>query len=651
MIGTRLAHYEITNHLGSGGMGDVYQATDTKLGRSIAIKFLPEAFSHDTERVARFQREARVLASLNHSNIAGIYGVEQIDSRHFLVMELVDGETLAERIKRGPIPVDEVLSIAKSICEALEAAHEKGIVHRDLKPANVKIKLDGKVKVLDFGLAKAFEAETSQANLSQSPTLSLAATNAGIILGTAAYMSPEQAKGIVADERSDVFSFGCVLFELLTGRQLFQGETVAEMMGAVLVAQPDLSALLPENLNPRIRDLLRRCIEKNPKRRWYAIADLRMELEGIATQPSTAPLRAQPIETQLWKRVLPYAIAVALTGIIAGLVGWRLHPPSSVPAVARFAVSLPQGQLFTSVPGLAISRDGRRIAYIANQQLYVRSIDDMTPRAIPAGIGATSPVFSPDGQWIAFQGGNNIQKIRVSGGLRTNICEADIVYGMTWEGNQIFFGQGDRILRVTADGGRPEMVVRGNPGEFMDSPQVLEGGKALLFSLATESGPTRWDTAQVVVQSLENGARTVVLRGGGAARYVPTGHLLYVQGNKVMAVPFDISRLQTVGEAVQVLDSVKRLPLVQNRGFSDYAYIHFSATGSAVYIAGTEQGLFSPTVVAMVDRNGKASPLMLPPRPYVHPRISPDGKQLVLGTDDGTIYLYDLDRGEALCGG
>src|SRR5215831_16063375 len=294
MIGTKLAHYEITSHIGSGGMGDVYQATDTKLGRSIAIKFLPESFSHDSERVARFQREARVLASLNHPNIAAIYGLEEIDSHHFLVMELVSGETLADRIKRAAIPIEEALPIAKQIAEALEEAHEKGIIHRDLKPANVKITPDGKVKVLDFGLAKAYEPEQREATASNSPTmLSMAATNAGMILGTAAYMSPEQARGLAADVRSDVFSFGCVLYEMLTGRQAFHGENVSEILASVLIREPDFG-LLPDNLNPHLHEILRRCLDKNPKRRWHAAADLRIELEAVAADIYRKPERAQP---------------------------------------------------------------------------------------------------------------------------------------------------------------------------------------------------------------------------------------------------------------------------------------------------------------------------------------------------------------------
>src|SRR5215831_12479785 len=290
MIGSKLAHYEITSHLGSGGMGEVYQATDSKLGRSVAIKFLPEAFSHDSDRVTRFEREARVLASLNHPHIAGIYGLEESGERKFLVMELVAGETLAERIKRGAIPLDESLEIAKQICEALESAHEKGIVHRDLKPANVKVTPDGKVKVLDFGLAKAMDSSPANAALSNSPTLinSVAATNAGVIIGTAAYMSPEQARGYAADQRSDIFSFGCVLYEMLGGKSAFGGETISDILASVLARDVDF-AVLPKDLNPKLLDFLRRCLQKNRKHRWHCVADLNAELESIAASPRVPP--------------------------------------------------------------------------------------------------------------------------------------------------------------------------------------------------------------------------------------------------------------------------------------------------------------------------------------------------------------------------
>src|SRR5215475_11483401 len=326
-VGTQLGSHEITGLLGKGGMGEVYRARDLKLKREVAIKILPEEFSRDADRVNRFQREAEVLASLNHPNIAAIYDLQEVNDTRFLVLELVEGETLSERIQHGPIPVEEALDIAKLICEALEAAHEKGIVHRDLKPANVKVTPDAKVKVLDFGLAKALETIPSNPSLSNSPTLSLAATNAGVILGTAAYMSPEQAKGTEADLQSDVFSFGCVLYEMLTGRQAFHGESVSEILAAVLIREVDLSGL-PPDLNPRIPDLLRRCLEKSPKRRWQAVGDLRAEMETIAAAPRAVSSEPTTLIVQprpLLKSVILVAIAIVVA-IIAGIAGWSLKP-------------------------------------------------------------------------------------------------------------------------------------------------------------------------------------------------------------------------------------------------------------------------------------------------------------------------------------
>src|SRR5262245_33019299 len=346
MIGTRVANYEITAHLGSGGMGEVYCARDTRLGRSVALKMLPVLFARDAERVSRFEREAILLASLNHPNIAALHGIEQSDERHFLVMELVEGETLAVRINRGPIPVEEALKIALQIADALESAHQKGIVHRDLKPANVKITPEGKVKVLDFGLAKAFESGPAP-DLLSSPTLSVVATNAGIILGTAGYMSPEQAKGANADPRSDIFSFGSVLFEMLTGQRAFQGDSVSELIASVLAREPDWN-LLPTNLHPRIPELIRRCLEKDRRRRWQAIGDVRVELEAIATDPYGLKSRPSPAEAApFWKRVIP----VGATGIIAVLltaaVMWHMRAVPPPAAITRFSFDLPKDQAFT----------------------------------------------------------------------------------------------------------------------------------------------------------------------------------------------------------------------------------------------------------------------------------------------------------------
>src|SRR5215510_14661350 len=408
IVGSRLGPHEIIALLGKGGMGEVYRARDTRLNRDVAIKVLPDAFANDPERIARFHREAQSVAALNHPNIGAIYDVEEADGAKFLVLELVEGETLADVLQRGRLPLEETLNVAHQICEALEAAHQKGVIHRDLKPANVKITQDGKVKVLDFGLAKAFDTVPASGNLSYSPTLTLAGTQAGVILGTAAYMSPEQAKGFNTDQRSDVFSFGCVVYEMLTGRATFDGETVSDVLASVLKSEPNFS-LLPDNLNPRIRDLLRRCLEKNPRRRWYAIGDVRLEIEAVRANPvaEAAEQPAPMIRTKpSWKRVAPAFVATLILGALAGMSVWYLRP-SVPPAVTRFVISLGEGQQFTNTGRnvVAISRDGTQIIYVANRGLYHRSMQEFEARLIPGTdtLGSVlSPVFSPDGRSVVF---------------------------------------------------------------------------------------------------------------------------------------------------------------------------------------------------------------------------------------------------------
>src|SRR5262245_52974138 len=350
--GTRIDPYEIKSPLGEGGMGVVFRAHDTKLQRDVALKFLPDHFADDIGRLTRFQREAQVLASLNHPNIAQIYGLEDSTAQMCIVMEMVDGETLAERLSRGAVAPEEALRIAKEICDALEAAHQRGIIHRDLKPANVKITPDGRVKVLDFGLAKALENTPGNANLSNSPTLTIDGTNAGMILGTAAFMSPEQAKGLAADARSDVFSFGCVLYEMLTGRQAFHGETVSEILASVLIREPDFR-LLPDNLNPRLHEILRRCLDKNPKRRWYAAADLRIELEAVASDIYRKPERAHAGNRERF-----WISAVVFLTLIAVILAVIAFPPVKPPDEIRLEITTPP----SSDPfSLAISPDGRQV--------------------------------------------------------------------------------------------------------------------------------------------------------------------------------------------------------------------------------------------------------------------------------------------------
>src|SRR5262245_20893583 len=374
MIGTKLAHYEITSHIGSGGMGDVYQATDTKLGRNVAIKFLPDAFSHDTERVARFQREARVLASLSHSNIAAIHGLEEIDNRHFLVMELVPGETLANYIKRGAIPLAEAIPIARQIADALEAAHEQGIIHRDLKPANVKLREDGTVKVLDFGLAKMMEPAAATPSASQSPTItSPAMTQAGIILGTAAYMSPEQAKGKTVDRRADIFAFGCVFYEMLTGKRAFEGEDVSDTLAAVLRAEPDWAAL-PKDVSPALRIMIQRCLAKD---RGQRIADISTTKFVLAERVFTvgADRSSVPAPQSGWKTTLLIAAVAVVSAAVAGSLAWVFRPSPTPPALMRYSIALPNDESFSSVSNsdIAISPDGKQVVYATSSRLYRQS--------------------------------------------------------------------------------------------------------------------------------------------------------------------------------------------------------------------------------------------------------------------------------------
>jgi serine/threonine-protein kinase len=640
-VGARLGSLEITALLGKGGMGEVYRARDTKLKRDVAIKILPDEFSRDADRVSRFQREAEVLASLNHPNIAAIYDLQEAKGARFLVLELVEGDTLAELIQRGAIPVEEVLDIGKHICEALEAAHEKGIVHRDLKPANVKITPDGRVKVLDFGLAKAFETHSASATLSNSPTM-LSGTMGGTIVGTAAYMSPEQARGRAADQRSDVFAFGCVLFEMLAGQQAFQGEDVSDVLASVIKTDADFN-LLPSNLNPRLCELLRRCLAKNRRERWHAMGDLRIELEAISGDPHGLNFGAvHGIERRaVWKLAIAFAVAALLMAAGTGIVVWRSRP-SQQAQIARFSFPLPEGQHFTAtgLNVMAISPDGAEIVYVANNQLYLRAIGEMEARPIQGtATDPVAPFFSPDGKWVGFlsRRDHKLEKVSITGGEAVPIRDAG---NQPWSAS---WGPNDEILmahptgdieRVSPNGGKPESVVTAKPGEIFDWPQFLPGADAILFTMAssTNRSADRWDKAQIVVQSLKSGGRQVLIDGGSDARYVPTGHIVYALGSTLFVVRFDVKKLQTLGSPVPILEGVMRSPA------ADFS---FSNNGSLVYVPGAwpEQ----ERIVALVDRTGVRKLLNVPPGNYVQPRISPNGQELVLEKDEGS------DRFVAIC--
>jgi eukaryotic-like serine/threonine-protein kinase len=644
--GVRLGVYEVSAQIGVGGMGEVYLARDTKLGRDVALKVLPTAFALDAERVARFEREAKALASLNHPHIAALYGMEVAGDQHFLIMELVDGETLAERLSRGPIGVDETLRIAIQIADALEAAHDKGIVHRDLKPANVKITSDDQVKVLDFGLARALETSpVSGTDVTHSPTLSVMATQAGVLLGTAAYMSPEQAKGSPADDRSDIFSFGSLLYEMLTGHQPFQGDGVPEMLASVLAREPDLTAL-PVNLNPQLTRILQRCFEKVPKRRWQAIADVRAELVWIATSPHPLSGGAAPGDQRkaLWRRAaVPVGVALVAAAVAAGTATYmRPTAPAALPT--RFSITAPPGETINigGGPRFAISPDGTHIAYSTSGGLYVRALSEFEGiRIVPVGptgvIG--NPMFSPDGQSVAFADAEALKRIPVHGGTPSTVCGLmPFQGGLSWDSDHILIGGASAIQQVTPSGGTPEDLVPLRQGEFVWGPHMLPGGDWVLFTVAKGITAEDWDEAQIVAQSITSHERRVLVENARDARYLASGHLVFARGGVLFAAPFDAERRALIGAPVPVVDGVER------SNINGAAHFSVSRMGSLIYLPGPT-GLGERRVELIIaDRNGSAEQVPLPPGPYDHPRISPDGRLLTYGTmgQDQNVWVYDL---------
>jgi serine/threonine protein kinase/Tol biopolymer transport system component len=663
--GVRLGSYEIIALIGAGGMGEVYRARDTKLKRDVAIKVLPPTFSDDADRRSRFQREAELLATLNHSNIAAVYGLEDVEpsagsgrAACALVMELVEGETLAEHLAGGRLPLGDAIPIARQIIDALEAAHDKGIVHRDLKPANIKIAPDGTVKVLDFGLAKMAEQQGSSPSLSMSPTLSIQATYAGVILGTAAYMSPEQARGKPVDRRTDVWAFGCVLFEMLTGKQVFEsaGDTVSDAVAAVLMKEPDWTAL-PADTPPHIERLLRRCLEKDLKKRLPHIAIARYEID----EPQALPVSAAPAspphiaERPVWKRVLPVLVGVTLASLGTSAFWWTRRPLSVAQEVTRFPFTLPEDQRFTNVGRqlLTISPNGTRIVYVANQRLYSRQMTEHEARPIAgaeAGIGGiTSPTFSPDGQSLVFysQADQQLKRIAVSGGVAVRICEATNPFGVSWGVDGIIFGQSGGIMRVSANGGKPELLVGVKEGEVAHGPQLLPSGQTILFTLASGGGGDRWDKAKIVVQSLRTGERKTLIEGGSDARYLPTGHIVYARSGVLFAVPFDAERLQVTPGPVPVIEGVRRA-VATATGTAQFSVAN---TGSLIYIPGPATTTANEQALALVDRKGVAEQLKVRPAAYEFPRVSPNGSRIAVGTDDGkdaNVWIYDLSASTAI---
>ena len=637
--GTKLGAYEIVAQIGAGGMGEVYRARDSKLGRDVAIKVLPEAFARDADRMARFQREAKVLASLNHPNIASIYGLEDSGATHALVMELVEGPTLADRIKEGPIPIDEALRIVKQICEALEYAHERGIVHRDLKPANVKVTADDAVKILDFGLAKALEGDAASLDMSTSPTISRMATMQGVLLGTAAYMSPEQAKAKPVDRRADIWAFGCVLYEMLTGKQTFTGETVTDTLAAVIRAEPDWSQL-PSATPMRVRVLLQRCLQKDPKQRLRDIGDARISLDEIlsgATEgtPSLATVE-RPLQRK-WLWLVTGLAGVLIVAAVAGFAGWSLKPVPPRP-VTRTVILLPPGEQLASLsePALALSPDGSELAYVATtqdgtvQQIHLRAMESGEARPVSGTEGAVGPFFSPDGQWLGFFANGKLKKIPITGGVAQTLADAPVPEGASWSSRGIIaftpvFGP---IQDVSEAGGTPRPWTHVAQGESVHGwPEFLPGNKAVVFQAGSN----------VAVQLEGASEQRNLIQGqeGTMPRYVSSGHLIYAQAGTLMAVPFDPQRLEVKGAPVSVVQNVLRGP---TPGATQYSV---SNTGSLVYVSGSAQVLASKLV--WVSRNGAEQPLAAPAKDYGYPRLSPDGHRVTV-VSGSQVWLYDLAR-------
>ena len=669
--GTKLGSYEILAPLGAGGMGVVYRAHDRRLSRDVAIKVLSDAVTHDRERLARFEREARLLAAMNHPHIAGIHGIDEADGQQFLVMELVDGETLSDRLASGAIPVGESLEIARQIAEALEAAHEKGIIHRDLKPSNVQITGEGRVKLLDFGLAKALDPDPSSSgvdSLSRSPTISHQMTGVGVILGTAAYMSPEQVRGRSVDRRADIWAFGVVLYEMLTGRRLFVGETVSDTLASVLKTDPDWTRL-PAETPVTVRRLLARCLERDPKRRLHDAADARIEIDeslgelrGLSSPSVTGvapPLSRVP-------RISPRTAITAAAGLALVAAAFAVGRWSASRAAGagggssspiRAVVPLPPGEHLAgwASPVVAISRDGRKLAYVAEsdkgvQQLFVYHLDRGETRSVPGSENAEGPFFSPDGRWVAFAvevsartaKPGELKKFSLETGLTQTICGIDDYFGGDWgEDDAILFvnAENEGMWRVPAAGGKPERAVpsvRSNGGDQekgMNWPQRLPGEAAVLVSI--DEGPV----SQIVAVDLTTREAKRLGIESLDARYLPSGHLVYIrEDGTLLAAPFDAQKREVTGASVALLQDVA----IANSG----GVFAVSDGGTLVYGTGYVRGSGRDLMrLIRVAPGGSPEPLPFEADAFGrYPRISPDGRRIAVATWIGEIWIYDLAR-------
>jgi eukaryotic-like serine/threonine-protein kinase len=640
--GAVLGSYEIVSLLGAGGMGEVYRARDTRLGRDVALKLLPAAVADDTERLARFQREAQLLASLNHPNIGAIYGLEQLTSARFLVLELVEGGTLANRLERGAVPLDEAIEIARQIALALQAAHDKGIVHRDLKPSNVAFTAAGDVKVLDFGLAKLDDrpdASATAASLTPTITSPALMTGVGALLGTAAYMSPEQARGKPADKRSDVWSFGCVLYEMMTGTRAFEDDDIADTLASVLKREPDWNRL-PETLPSAISVLVRRCLSKDPRQRCGDMAAALILLEE-STPLSAVPTSATPQPNRGLARRLAMPATVILAAALAGVTTWRAMRPEA-PRIVRTSIVL-TGIVGSASP-IAITPDGTRILYVSSDraQLLVRALDELEPRPLVSGNNILNPHVSPNSQFVAYTDGNSLMRAALKGVTAITIAQVDgRLSGMTWlDDDTIVFATANGttgLQRVAASGGEVAVLTRPDQerGEADHvSPGRLPGGRAVLFTTTSRTG----GPPQIALLDLETGDRRILVRGGTDPRYVESGHLVYVANGVLQAVPFDLKTRTMAGTPVPVLQQFAMLGNLT-------AVLDVAANGTLVYARGSG----TSRLPVWVDRDGRETSIKAPTAMYNTPRLSPDGRRLtffdVTSSGEYDVWILDLERG------
>jgi Tol biopolymer transport system component len=630
--GAQLGPYQILAPLGAGGMGEVYRASDAKLHREVALKVLPAAFAQDPERMARFGREAQVLAALNHPNIATIYGLEESEGIRALVMELVEGPTLAYRIGGAPIPIEEALQVARQIAEALEAAHEKGIVHRDLKPANVKITPEGNVKVLDFGLAKALAGDSAKSDPASSPTLTMKATQAGFILGTAAYMAPEQARGVAVDKRADIWAFGVVLWEMLTGRQLFAGDNVTDILAAVVRADPDWNAL-PAATPAPVRRLLRRCLEKDRKKRLPDIGVARLEIDESLTAPAEAVPSAQP-QRRSW---LPWAVAGALAVVLLVFTFAWFHRAAPEAQVAKLSLTTPEKM---SLSSMAVSPDGRRLAITGadasgKTQLWVRPLDSLTVQPMAGTEGALYPFWSPDSRFIGFFADNKLKKMEATGGPPLTLCDAPQGRGGAWnrDGVIIFGGLQAPISRVSAAGGeaRPLLSIDQSRQERDHRwPRFLPDGRHFLYTIRSTS-----NYAGIYVGTLDSQERRRLLADVSSSDYVPSGkggYMLFWRGGTLMGQPFDTGKQQLSGEPFPVAEAVGYSPALTLAAFA------VSENGVLVH----HSGQTGQNQLTWFDRGGKRLGTVAEVGVSLRPSLSPDEKQVVVDRVEGATSNYDI---------